>query len=89
MRPDANDISILGRFSSGVEHRVHGFLRITEVCRLQELSNVWHDRVGKALETLPWDVLHSEETDGDARDWLEGIHIARVRLRSIQMVRLV
>ena len=70
-----------------VGHCVHEFLRIANVFALRRVSRTWHQRIGSALRSLPWDVVHcSAGVDIDVHVWLEKLAVALVRVRSIRLV---
>ena len=72
-----------------VEHRVHEFLRIAEVCALKGLSKTWHMQVRDALRhKYAWDVIHIEGVDGATHIWLDHISKAGIKTRSLRVVRV-
>ena len=72
-----------------VEHRIHEFLRIAEVCALKGVSKTWHVQVRDALRhKYMWDLTHIEGVDGAAHIWLEHISKAGVKTRSLRVVRV-
>lgn len=72
-----------------MEHSVHEYLRVGEVCLLTRVAKSWHRRIGQALASTVWDVVHVEGVDVDVHTWLEHLADARVKIRSIQLVCLL
>ena len=72
-----------------VEHRVHEFLRIAEVCALKRVSKTWHVQVRDALRhKYMWDLYHNERVDGATHIWLEHVSKAGIKTRSLRLVRV-
>ena len=86
----AYNAQIIDKLPGELEHRVHEFLRILEVCALQGVSKNWRVRTREALHhKYRWDVTHVEGVDSEAHVWLEhvGKACAGVKIRSLRMVR--
>ena len=71
-----------------LEHGIHEFLRIAEVCRLRAVSCAWRAHIRAALEErYLWDVVHcARGGDLDAHLWLSRLADARVNVRSLELV---
>ena len=74
---------------TGVEHAVHEFVPILEVCSLRRVSKLWRSRVDKALRLMPWDLTNFEDMDEDrARECLERLFEMGVRVRSLVLKKV-
>ena len=73
--------------SGDVEHAVFAYLPFTEVCLLRTASASWNLRVTSLLQNFPWEVSCPKDGEGDAFDWLKRLCDAKVRFRSILLVR--
>lgn len=69
------------------ERRVHEYLRITEVFLLTRVCTTWRSTVLAYLRSMPWDAIHIDQVDPHALLWLANLAKARVKLRSVCMVR--
>ena len=73
--------------STDVEHQVHEFLRVAEVCALQRVSASWRTRIGRALRTLPWKLAYCDGVDIEAHTLLTHLALASVNIRTLELVR--
>ena len=75
------------KLPTDVEHQVHEFLRVAEVCALQRVSASWRTRIGRALRTLPWKLVYCDGVDLDAHTLLTHLALASVNIRILELVR--
>ena len=88
MTSQSDDSKVFDELGGDVEHRIHEYLRIAEVCALQGVSKCWRTRVSEALRhKYRWDVIHVKGVDAGERQWLEQVAKAGVNVRSLRMVR--
>lgn len=70
-----------------IEHTIHEYFTITEVCCLRKVSNSWRSRISDALQKhYRWDVTRRPGVDPNGYWWLSNIVAAKVRVRKIHMV---
>ena len=85
-----NGACIIDRIPRDMEHMVHVYLPIGEVCALRSVSKAWSSRVGAALrEEFQWDVRPADRPGDLTAELLllEQLAIAHVNIRSIDLVR--
>lgn len=69
------------------EHRVHEYLRITELFLLTRVCTAWCSTIREALRSRAWDAIHVDGVDPHPLLWLENLAKAGAELRSLHMVR--
>ena len=88
MTPPHADTEVFDKLPGDAEHRVHEFLRISEVCALRGVSTSWRMRTGEALQhKYRWDLSHVDGVDVEAHVWLEHLSKASINTRSLRVVR--
>ena len=76
----------LDSFPYHIEHKVHEYVRLGDICRLREVSSTLNHRVSAALqEDFSWDLTYSADFDGPLYRWLELIVRINVRSRVVSI----
>ena len=84
--PNGDSEILFAKLPADMEHRIHEFLRVAEVCALRRVSHSWHTRTREALQqTYRWDVVHVEGVDAAPHVWLEHVSKAGVNIRSLDL----